>query len=258
MLMLMWLQHLLGCIISWSCGGQCHLAAWNMLHTSAFTYMETGSTLGGPATLDRLKGVDRVMYLRMIYILTINHKTHRIIHSYFQIMIHLSGMFLGLWQLRTERQLFTAALLVLVKARKDCHSSFISRLSPAVGRVCRCTHPSNFSDRFSHLRTGNQDVVVTPRVHRQEVDKLHSRLELEDIDPSYSSEVWSCDIERALKGFAQGCWVYGEARCKYTLQYVYPEMLTAMARAVEDAAVATIISNNVLQYLGVEVEVERA
>ena len=79
--MLMWLHHLLGCIISWSCGGQCHLAAWNMLHTSAFTYTETGSTLGGPATLDRLKGVDRVRYLRMIYILTINHKTHRIIHS---------------------------------------------------------------------------------------------------------------------------------------------------------------------------------
>ena len=43
------------------------------------------------------------------------------------------------------------------------------------------------SEQFSYLRTANRDVVVTPRVPKQEVINLHDHLK--KIDPAYSSEV---------------------------------------------------------------------
>ena len=45
----------------------------------------------------------------------------------------------------------------------------------------------HISERFSHLETGKQEVVVTPRVRRQAVENLHEQLEKNDT--LYSSAV---------------------------------------------------------------------
>ena len=43
------------------------------------------------------------------------------------------------------------------------------------------------TDRFSQIKTGNQDVVVSPGVTEEQCDKLHTNLN--DIDSNYSSKI---------------------------------------------------------------------
>ena len=43
------------------------------------------------------------------------------------------------------------------------------------------------AEKFAHMKTGNQDVVVTPRVPKAEVDRLHYQLKKKD--PNYTPAI---------------------------------------------------------------------